>query len=109
MKSVETHPTPQRVVDAIHVVASWVREINAAEAVIAPTGGAAFHAVRQADELLAGWEAAEQASSNARTILARILAEPYGCPMCDSGMLRKGAPEHWPECGYGQARALLEE
>lgn len=57
MKSATTHPTPQSVVDAIHVVASYLREIEAAEAVIAPTGGAAFHPVRKADELLQAWQA----------------------------------------------------
>lgn len=56
MRTAETHPTPQRVVDAIQVVAAWLREIEAAEAVISPQGGAAFHPTRKADELLAGWQ-----------------------------------------------------
>lgn len=58
MKSVTTHPTPQRVIDAIQVVAVWLREIDAPEALISPQGGASFHAERQADRLLAGWEQA---------------------------------------------------
>ena len=56
MKSVETHLTPPHVVDAIQTVAAWLREIDAAEALISPAGGAAFHPTRKADELLAGWQ-----------------------------------------------------
>jgi hypothetical protein len=56
MQSATTHPTPQHVVDAIHAVAAHLREIGAAEAVIAPAGGAAFHPVRKADELLQAWQ-----------------------------------------------------
>lgn len=66
MKSVITHPTPQRVVDACHVVAAWLREIEAAEALISPTGGAAFHGERMADRYLNGWE---QAEDRARAIV----------------------------------------
>lgn len=47
--------TPQRVVDAIQVVAAYLRDIEAAEAVIAPTGGASFHPERMGDRLLNGW------------------------------------------------------
>ena len=65
MKTATTHPTPPPVVDAIHVVAAWLREIGAAEAVIAPEGGAAFHPTRKAEEVLAAWQAD-------RTALLRI-------------------------------------
>lgn len=51
MKSVITHPTPQHVVDAIHVVAAWLREIESPEALISPQGGASFHADRQMERL----------------------------------------------------------
>lgn len=69
MKSAEAHPTPQHVVDAIHIVAKWAREIEAAEVVVSPAGGAAFHPERIADKLLTAWieergmlmKAAEQA------------------------------------------------
>jgi hypothetical protein len=56
MKSATIRPTPQYVVDAILVLAKWAREIDAAEIVVSPTGGAAFHLERVADRLLAGWE-----------------------------------------------------
>lgn len=40
----------------------------------------------------------------------RILAEPFGCPFCDSGKLRKPddpAKNHLPDCGFAMmARAL---
>lgn len=41
------------------------------------------------------------------TALRAILAEPYGCPMCDSGKLRNAAKKHWPNCGYALANAAL--
>lgn len=53
--------TPQSVVDAIHVVARYLREIEAAEAVIAPSGGVAFHPTRKSDELLSAWGAERKA------------------------------------------------
>lgn len=53
--------TPQSVVDAIHVVARYLREIEAAEAVIAPAGGASFHPMRKSDELLSAWDAERKA------------------------------------------------
>lgn len=59
MKPATTHPTPQRVVDAIQVVAAWLREIEAVEALVSPEGGASFHGERAADRLLAGWGEAE--------------------------------------------------
>lgn len=40
-------------------------------------------------------------------VLRAILAEPHGCPQCDSGIPRS-AKQCWPECGYGRARKLLE-
>ncbi len=43
-----------------------------------------------------------------RIALKMILAEPYGCPACDSGKLR-GKKPHWDECGYGVAQALLAQ
>ncbi len=43
-----------------------------------------------------------------RNALKRILAEPYGCPMCDSGKLRNAAKEHWESCGYAMAFKVLE-
>lgn len=41
-----------------------------------------------------------------REALAAVLAEPYGCTLCDSGKPRtdKG---HQPDCSYDQARAAL--
>lgn len=50
MKSVQTHPTPQHVYEAIQVVAGWCQEIGAVEVLVAPTGGAAFHAERYFDQ-----------------------------------------------------------
>jgi len=41
-----------------------------------------------------------------KTTLLLILAEPYGCPACDSGKLRSHKP-HWDQCGFGKAQALL--
>jgi len=38
--------------------------------------------------------------------LRLILAEPHGCPMCDSGKLRNPAKEHWDTCGFAKAKAL---
>lgn len=50
MKSAQTHPTPQHVYEAIQVVAGWCQEIDAVEVLVAPTGGAAFHAERYFDQ-----------------------------------------------------------
>lgn len=43
--------------------------------------------------------------------LRGLLAEPYGCPFCDSGRLRKPdnpAKDHNDDCPYKIARALVE-
>lgn len=50
VKSVQTHPTPQHVYEAIQIVAGWCQEIGAVEVLVAPTGGAAFHAERYFDQ-----------------------------------------------------------
>jgi hypothetical protein len=39
--------------------------------------------------------------------LKLILAEPYGCQMCDSGKLRNPAKPHREECGFEKAREAL--
>lgn len=41
-----------------------------------------------------------------RIALQTILAEPYGCPACDSGKLR-GPKPHWDDCGYAKAQTAL--
>ena len=33
-----------------------------------------------------------------REAVRLIVAEPYGCPMCDSGVLRSDAKRHWEVC-----------
>ena len=38
----------------------------------------------------------------------RIFEEPYGCPFCDSGILR-GKKPHAPECGFELARRAVEK
>lgn len=43
----------------------------------------------------------------ARAAIAGILAEPYGCPMCDSGKLRTPKKSHWPDCPYAIANDVL--
>lgn len=40
--------------------------------------------------------------------IVALLAEPYGCPMCDSGKLRTPRKEHWDTCPYKRAKALLD-
>jgi hypothetical protein len=50
----------------------------------------------------------EQRDELQRT-LRMILAEPHGCPMCDSGALRNKAKEHWNTCGFARARQILGE
>lgn len=39
--------------------------------------------------------------------LNAVLADPGGCPTCDSGRLRPGAMAHWPECGFLRAGTIL--
>jgi hypothetical protein len=41
--------------------------------------------------------------------LRAILAEPYGCPMCDSGILRSTSKGHWPQCRYPKAVLALAQ
>jgi hypothetical protein len=79
----ETLELAEVIRDAIQVIAAWLREIDAAEAVVSPSGGAAFHARRKSDELLAGWEAAEQRAKRAEASAAywqrqhTVLAQIY--------------------------------
>lgn len=40
--------------------------------------------------------------------LRGLLAEPYGCSLCDSGTLRDPAKGHQPDCPYEKARDVLE-
>jgi hypothetical protein len=42
-------------------------------------------------------------------VLEVLDANPYGCPMCDSGRLRDSTKQHWPECGHARMRALLDK
>ena len=39
--------------------------------------------------------------------LEHVLAEPYGCPFCDSGKLRNPCKSHDANCGFELARAAL--
>jgi hypothetical protein len=39
--------------------------------------------------------------------LRLILAEPFGCPFCDSGTLRNPTKTHTETCGFERARTLL--
>lgn len=39
--------------------------------------------------------------------LRAILADPYGCPFCDSGKLRNPTKEHDEACGYCLAAEAL--
>jgi len=36
-----------------------------------------------------------------------VLAEPYGCTLCDSGKPRNLAKGHQPDCGFDRLRAAL--
>lgn len=40
-------------------------------------------------------------------ILREILAEPFGCSLCDSGVPRNPAKGHQPDCPYGRAQVLM--
>ncbi len=42
------------------------------------------------------------------TALRGLLAEPYGCSLCDSGKPRNPAKGHQPDCPYEIARAAIE-
>jgi hypothetical protein len=62
-----------------------------------------------------GLSRAENAA-NARLIAAApdllaalrgIFAERWGCPMCDSGVLRNPAKTHWDNCPYAKAEAAI--
>lgn len=39
--------------------------------------------------------------------LRAILAEPFGCPFCDSGTLRNPAKGHDAACGFYMAQQLV--
>jgi len=41
--------------------------------------------------------------------LKLILAEPHGCPMCDSGTLRNPDKQHWESCGFARAVAVVAQ
>lgn len=38
-----------------------------------------------------------------------IFREPYGCPFCDSGILRNPKKSHSDDCGFELARLALEK
>jgi CelD/BcsL family acetyltransferase involved in cellulose biosynthesis len=57
--------------------------------------------------LLAALEVQTQRIAQLEEVMRLILAEPYGCPMCDSGKLRNPAKEHWDCCGFAWAASLL--
>jgi len=41
--------------------------------------------------------------------LQAILAEPYGCSLCDSGIPRNPAKGHQPDCPYELAQLAVEK
>lgn len=47
------------------------------------------------------------ATPDMRTALLAILADPHGCPFCDSGKLRNPNKGHTDECGFALAQAAL--
>lgn len=73
-----------------------------------PWCGRAISACRCAKGRPGVMNPAQSVTDDAVEALKLILAEPYGCPMCDSGKLRDPQKEHWPECGYPRARAVVE-
>ncbi len=60
------------------------------------------------EALIADCERTKARVMQLESVLKTILAEPHGCPMCDSGKLRSRKP-HWDACGFGQARKALGE
>lgn len=58
---------------------------------------------------VAAWRAERATSRALANALRGLLAEPYGCPMCDAGTLRNPTKAHWPECPYAVARAVVGE
>jgi hypothetical protein len=42
-------------------------------------------------------------------IIKKLLTEPYGCPMCDSGKLRSPEKQHWDDCPFLLANNFLAE
>ena len=64
---------------------------------------------RAARRLVKAWRAERQRRRALADALQGLLDEPYGCPMCDSGRLRNPAKEHWDDCPYAIAVALLRE
>ena len=47
------------------------------------------------------------ASPDLLAALRGVLAEPYGCTLCDSGKPRNAAKGHQPDCPYEAARAAI--
>jgi len=64
--------TPQPVVDALQIIAAYLRGSGHAEAVVSPTGGASFHLTRKAEELLAGWQKDRDALMRLRRTIIRM-------------------------------------
>ena len=52
---------------------------------------------------------AELLNREMKAALQAILADPYGCPFCDSGQLRNPERGHRPECGYRMAKRVMGE
>lgn len=44
-----------------------------------------------------------------RAAVRGIFANPQGCPMCDAGVLRNPAKQHWDDCSYKLAADVLED
>lgn len=53
------------------------------------------------------WDAGYQAAKEKyEPAIRAILAEPHGCPFCDSGKLRNPNKGHGESCGFAMAEAL---
>lgn len=41
--------------------------------------------------------------------LRMLLAEPYGCSLCDSGKMRNPKKGHQPDCPYENAKRVIQK
>ena len=61
----------------------------------------------EATELATYLKWLEQRNRKLESAIEGIVKEPYGCPMCDSGVLRNKQKEHWDDCPFLIAEKLL--
>ena len=101
--------TPQRVVDAVHVIAEYLRAMDYTEALVSPQGGVAFHFDTAHQRLCKMADIAEAKAAESDRLRSALEAMVAACGKCGGdGRVRLFNTE-FTECWVCQpARRVLE-